>query len=106
MRCILLTLAILLGPVLALLGPDSATVAPQSLESTAVSEDPSDWPMYNRDVIGTRFNTGEKALGKDNVGQLVQKWRFPPADAKQTISVVHATVPVRSESLCDLTASK
>ena len=50
--------------------------------------------MYNRDVIGTRHNPGEKALGKDNVGQLVEKWRFPPADSSEKIGVVHATVVV------------
>src|SRR5580692_7834031 len=90
MRPTLLMLAILLGPVLALIGPEPASVAQQA----AVSEDPSDWPMYNRDVTGTRYNPGEKAIGKDNVGQLVPKWRFPPADSKETIGVVHATVVV------------
>ena len=32
--------------------------------------------------IGTRHNPGEKTLGKDNVAQLVEKWRFPPADSQ------------------------
>ena len=49
----------------------------------AVSADPHDWPMYNRDVLGTRHNPAEKVLGRDNVGKLVEKWRFPPADAKE-----------------------
>src|SRR5215470_2192578 len=56
--------------------------------------DPNDWPSYNRDVAGTRFNPAEKALGKGNVGRLVEKWRFPPAGSKETIGVVHATVVV------------
>lgn len=60
----------------------------------SVSADPKDWPMYNRDVIGTRHNPGEKALGRDNVGKLVEKWRFPRADSKEKIGVVHATVVV------------
>src|SRR5262249_54495075 len=50
--------------------------------------------MYNRDVLGTRHNAGEKTLGKDNVGRLVEKWRFPPADFKEKVGVVHATVVV------------
>jgi glucose dehydrogenase len=59
-----------------------------------VADDPNDWPMYNRDVLGTRHNPAEKSLGKDNVGKLVEKWRFPAADAKEKIGVVHATVVV------------
>src|SRR5262249_26254446 len=39
-------------------------------------------------------NSGEKSLNRENVGQLVEKWRFPPADASETIGVVHATVVV------------
>src|SRR5687767_11143806 len=59
-----------------------------------VPEDPNDWPMYNRDVIGTRHNPAEKTLARDNVGRLVEKWRFPPADSGLQIGVVHATVVV------------
>jgi polyvinyl alcohol dehydrogenase (cytochrome) len=59
-----------------------------------VSDDTGDWPMYNRDVIGTRFNPAEKTLGNQNVGQLVEKWRFPHKDSNQRIGVVHATVVV------------
>jgi polyvinyl alcohol dehydrogenase (cytochrome) len=60
----------------------------------AISDDPADWPMYNRDVLGTRHNPAEKTLSKDNVGQLIEKWRFPPRDSKLWIGVVHATVVV------------
>jgi polyvinyl alcohol dehydrogenase (cytochrome) len=95
MRPTLLMLAVLLGPVLVLLGPEPATVAQSCPDSAAgVSEDPNDWPMYNRDVTGTRSSPGEKAIGKDNVAQLVQKWRFPLAESKEKIGVVHATVVV------------
>jgi hypothetical protein len=57
LRRTLLALAQLLGPlpILAGLGP-----APQP--PPAVSDDPNDWPMYNRDVIGTRHNPAEKPL--------------------------------------------
>src|SRR5262249_19343389 len=41
-------------------------------------EDAKDWPMYNRDVIGTRHNPGETAIDKSNAGRLEEKWRVPP----------------------------
>lgn len=55
-----------------------------------ISEDPHDWPMYNRDVAGTRHNPAEKKLSKDNVANLVEHWRFPAADAKEKVGIVHA----------------
>ena len=39
--------------------------------------DAKDWPMYNRDLAGSRYNPGETAIGRANAGQLVEKWRFP-----------------------------
>lgn len=54
----------------------------------------ADWPMYNHDPSGWRFNPVEKTLGTHNVGKLVEKWRFPASDAKDTIGVVHATPAV------------
>jgi glucose dehydrogenase len=60
----------------------------------AVSADPNDWPTYNHDFLGTRHNAGESSLKRENVGRLVEKWRFPPADSSETIGVVHATVVV------------
>ena len=56
--------------------------------------DPNDWPMYNRDVIGSRFNPAETAIGKGNVGGLVEKWRFPAKGSDESIGVVHATPSV------------
>ncbi len=53
-----------------------------------------DWPMYNQDVGGWRFNSAEKTLSPANVGKLVEKWRFPAADSKETIGVVHVTPAV------------
>jgi outer membrane protein assembly factor BamB len=54
----------------------------------------ADWPMYNHDLAGWRFNPAEKTLGTANVGKLVEKWRFPAANSKETIGVVHATPTV------------
>jgi glucose dehydrogenase len=73
-----------------------ATLAQKKTEDRlpAVSADPHDWPMYNRDVLGTRHNPAERTLGTENVGKLVEKWRFPPADSKEKLGVVHAVVAV------------
>src|SRR6478736_320964 len=75
-----------------------APVPPPNSAIVSTSSDPNDWPMYNRDVLGTRHNPAEKSLGKDNVGQLAEKWRFPPADSKESVGVVHATVVVNGHS--------
>ncbi len=56
--------------------------------------DPADWPMYNRDVVGWRFNSAEKSLGVANVGKLVEKWRFPAEGSNQIVGVIHATPSV------------
>jgi polyvinyl alcohol dehydrogenase (cytochrome) len=63
-------------------------------QAATLSTDPNDWPTYNRDFLGTRHNPAEQALSRDNVGQLVEKWRFPPADSDEKVGVVHATVVV------------
>jgi outer membrane protein assembly factor BamB/dienelactone hydrolase len=50
--------------------------------------------MYNHDLAGWRLNPAEKTLSPANVGKLVEKWRFPAADSKEIIGVVHATPTV------------
>ncbi len=50
-----------------------------------------DWPMYNRDLAGTRFNRGETAIDRSNAGQLQEKWRFPAKGSDLRIGVIHAT---------------
>lgn len=37
----------------------------------------SDWPMYNYDPQGTRYNTKEHLLSPGNVGNLKVQWQFP-----------------------------
>jgi polyvinyl alcohol dehydrogenase (cytochrome) len=66
--------AVLLAPVLVL-----------------AADDAKDWPMYNRDVIGTRHNPAETAISVANAGRLEEKWRFPPKDSELRIGVIHAT---------------
>jgi polyvinyl alcohol dehydrogenase (cytochrome) len=54
-----------------------------------ITQDPNDWPMYNRDVVGTRFNPAETTLTPDTVGNLHQIWFYPTAgDVYATPSVV------------------
>jgi polyvinyl alcohol dehydrogenase (cytochrome) len=53
-----------------------------------------DWPMYNRDVAGTRYNRGETAIDRSNAGQLQEKWRFPAKGSDLRIGVIHATPTV------------
>jgi outer membrane protein assembly factor BamB len=42
-----------------------------------VSTNPNDWPMYNHDAAGTRYNSGETELSSDTVGRLEVKWSLP-----------------------------
>lgn len=60
----------------------------------AAPGDTRDWPMYNHDILGTRFNPSETALTPGKVVKLEEKWRFPAKDSKETIGVVHATPTV------------
>ncbi|MGF1578395.1 MAG: PQQ-binding-like beta-propeller repeat protein [Gemmataceae bacterium] len=66
----------------------------QSAKRIHVFTDPNDWPTYNRDLAGTRHNTGEKTLGPKNVGKLVEKWRFPATGSNKTIGIVNSLVAV------------
>jgi outer membrane protein assembly factor BamB len=61
------------------------------LEAASPPPDSQDWPMYNRDVLGTRHNSGEKSIGRTNAAQLVEKWRFPARGSDLQIGVIHAT---------------
>src|SRR6516162_4530640 len=65
-----------------------ATFAPAAAHAQAEAKD---WPMYNYDALGSRYNRGEKAIGRDNAGRLEEKWRFPPRGSEQKIGAIHAT---------------
>ncbi len=65
--------------------------APLSPARAVDRPDPNDWPTYNRDLLGTRHNPAESAIGRANAGRLVEKWRFPAAGSGREIGVVHAT---------------
>ncbi len=56
--------------------------------------EPGDWPMYNHDVSGWRYNPAETTIGPSNAGRLVEKWRFPARGSGMSIGVIHATPAV------------
>src|SRR5262249_24481503 len=56
--------------------------------------DATDWPTYNHDVLGSRYNRGEKAIGRDNAGRLEEKWRVPPKGSGPGSGGLHAPPPV------------
>ena len=73
--------------------PTEKKAIDRSAEAMA-DPDAHDWPMYNRDVIGTRHNPAESTLNKENVGGLIEKWRFPAKNSGKKIGVIHATPAV------------
>ena len=93
----LIYLGICLALVLRQTGRQTSTVhgaLPADGRQDALSSATADWPMYNHDLAGWRFNSAEKTLSPTNVGKLVEKWRFPAAGSKEAIGVVHATPSV------------
>ena len=69
------------------------SVAPFALgEIPAVTS--ADWPTYNQDVRGWRFNAAETSLSPANANTIVEKWRFPPKDSPLRVGVIHATPSV------------
>ena len=71
-------------------------MAPLAISQAASAADtsPADWPSYNHDVAGWRFNPDEKTISAANASRLVEKWCFPGTGSKETIGVVHATPSV------------
>ncbi len=88
LHCALLDLASSAGAAVA------ANTQPAAAAGGARRADAADWPAYNHDPAGWRFNPAEKTLSPATVGKLIEKWRFPAAGSKETIGVVHATPSV------------
>src|ERR1043166_5550795 len=65
-----------------------AALAPAGVHAQDAAKD---WPMYNRDLLGTRYNRGETAIDPSNAGRLEEKWRFPAKESGLQIGVIHAT---------------
>lgn len=74
--------------------PEGAGKPEEQGQAHAPRADARDWPMYNRDVTGSRHSPAETAIGPANAGQLVEKWRFPAEGSTDAIGVVHATPAV------------
>lgn len=72
-------------------GPGLSQTGPPKNASSQASPD---WPMYNQNVAGWRYNAAEKSLSPLTVGKLEEKWSYPPHGSKETIGVVHATPTV------------
>jgi polyvinyl alcohol dehydrogenase (cytochrome) len=72
----------------------TAAACAQGVQSSnTVSTDLQDWPMYNSDSFGTRWNRGENILSTSTVRELHEKWRFWTAgDVYATPAVVDNTV--------------
>ena len=85
MRMISVVLLVALPPALALSADSPSTSAPP---------DEHDWATYNYDVSGSRYNHSEDQLGRENVKQLVEKWRFPQEGQDEKVGVIHATPTV------------
>jgi polyvinyl alcohol dehydrogenase (cytochrome) len=64
---------------------------PHEFVAAKAFDDAKDWPMYNRDLLGTRSNPAETAINALNAGLLEEKWRFPARDSQEQIGVIHAT---------------
>jgi polyvinyl alcohol dehydrogenase (cytochrome) len=78
---------------LSVLGLATPVASGQIARPQRISRDPQDWPMYNHDSEGTRWNTGERVLSTTNVGSLTEKWRyFTAGDVYGTPAVVDNTI--------------
>jgi polyvinyl alcohol dehydrogenase (cytochrome) len=84
------------GVVMSAVALLSLSVQAQNLgpvPTQTITQNANDWPMYNHDVAGTRFNPAETNLTPDTVGNLHQIWFFPTAgDVYATPSVVDNVV--------------
>ena len=86
-----LPLALAPAFVVAVCGLIAGIPSPAAEPGKMGSIQPQDWPSYNHDAAGWRFNPAESALSPDNVPRLEEKWRFPPTGADFEIGAVHAT---------------
>ena len=66
---------------------------PGFIPPQTIPQNPNDWPMYNHDIIGSRFNPAEATLSPKSVKHLKIEWVFPTAgDVYATPSVVNNIV--------------
>ena len=55
---------------------------------------PDDWPMYNRDVRGWRYNDVSGELDATTAADLEVKWRYPREGADVDVGAIHVTPAV------------
>ncbi len=71
-----------------------------SAERFAAGKEPSppittaDWPTYNHDARGWRYNDAESRLSANNAPSLLEQWRFPAQGSTERIGAIHATPSV------------
>jgi polyvinyl alcohol dehydrogenase (cytochrome) len=89
----MLRASFLVTSAVALLSVSVLAQNPRFVPPQMIPQDPNDWPMYNRDVIGSRFNPAEATLTPKSVKHLKIEWVFPTAgDVYATPSVVNNIV--------------
>jgi polyvinyl alcohol dehydrogenase (cytochrome) len=84
-------LCLLLGALLGLsVGQTAIGHADDAVDEDS---DANDWPTYNRDRTGSRFNSAESTIGTSNASHLKVNWRFP------TTAPVSATPVVADDAV-------
>ncbi len=57
-------------------------------QQQSLSGDPDDWPLYNHDLSGSRFNPAESVLRPEGLGSLGIEWQYPAAGPVNATPVV------------------
>jgi polyvinyl alcohol dehydrogenase (cytochrome) len=69
-------IGLLLGTVALCAASAAVTRAAGDDDECDSDSDSQDWPMYNRDRAGTRFNSAEATIGRGNASDLHIKWQY------------------------------
>jgi glucose dehydrogenase len=74
-------------------------------QSTAKSQNDADWPMYNRDLAGTRYSPLAQ-INTDNVAKLTQVWTYPmrPNGTGPSAATFNEVTPIVVNDVMYLTA--
>ncbi len=86
---------LLVGTPLLLAGADThhSGKRSHSHRHQRVSDNPTDWPLYNHDERGSRFNSAERRLRPSTVSELAIEWQYAAAGpVNATPAVVNGRV--------------